>query len=302
MCNLTLASSIYHLSDRNFVLTAVFLHSHFIISLCLQHRISGIMVSFIAIIPARFASSRLPGKPLANIHGKPMIAHVVGRAKYSGAKRTIVATDHIEIAAAAQQAGAETCMTRTDHQSGTERLAEVVETYGLADEEIIVNVQGDEPMIAPEFIAQVAHDLASCSGDVATLAAPLNDKELAFDPSIVKVVLDVNGYALYFSRAAIPWDRDGIADQLEANEGIMLRHIGLYAYRAGFLRKYITWKPSLLERIEILEQLRILWHGGKIHVSIASSIATISIDTAEDLENIRRLDPRCFDRVMDEEE
>lgn len=244
-------------------------------------------MSFSVVIPARFASSRLPGKPLADIHGKPMIAHVVGRALASSAKRVIVATDQFDIAEAARTAGAESRMTREDHQSGTERLAEVIEHYDFEDDEIIVNVQGDEPLIEPTLIDLVAHDLASCSGDMSTIATPIKDKEMGFDPNIVKVVLDVHGYALYFSRAAIPWDRDGIRDQLDETGAPMLRHVGIYAYRVGFLRRYITWKSSLLERLESLEQLRALWYGGKIHVTVAPSVCGISIDTEEDLENIR---------------
>jgi 3-deoxy-manno-octulosonate cytidylyltransferase (CMP-KDO synthetase) len=251
-------------------------------------------MGFIAAIPARFGSSRLPGKPLADIHGKPMIVHVVERAKLSGATKVIVATDHLEIAAVARQAGAESCFTRQDHQSGSERLAEVVERYDLDDDEIVVNVQGDEPLIDPALISQVAHDLASHPGDVATLATPIRSKMMAFDPNIVKAVVDAKGYALYFSRAPIPWDRDGLADRCEGSRGLMLRHIGIYAYRAGFLRKYSTLERTELEQVEALEQLRILWHGGKVHVSIVSSSSSISVDTAEDLEYIRRQDPRTF--------
>jgi 3-deoxy-D-manno-octulosonate cytidylyltransferase len=163
-------------------------------------------MSFVAIIPARYASSRLPGKPLADIDGKPMIVHVMERARESGASRVIVATDHPDVKAAVEAAGGEVCMTRPDHQSGTERLAEVIELCGFADDEIIVNVQGDEPLIPPVIVRQVADNLAQCGAGMATLAVPIEDAEEAFNPNAVKVVMDAQGFALYFSRATIPWE------------------------------------------------------------------------------------------------
>ena len=172
-------------------------------------------MSFVVIIPARYASTRLPGKPLLDINGKPMIVHVLERARESGAERIIVATDHEDVARAVEAVGGEVCMTRADHQSGTERLAEVVEKCGFSDDTVIVNVQGDEPMIPAVIIRQVAENLAQRQVGMATLAAPIHSAEEAFNPNAVKVVLDAEGYALYFSRATIPWDRDRFAKSLE---------------------------------------------------------------------------------------
>ncbi|KAB7897713.1 3-deoxy-manno-octulosonate cytidylyltransferase [Rouxiella sp. S1S-2] len=244
-------------------------------------------MSFVAIIPARYASSRLPGKPLADINGKPMIVHVMERARESGAKRVIVATDHPDVKTAVEAAGGEVCMTRPDHQSGTERLAEVIELCGFADDEIIVNLQGDEPLIPPVIVRQVAENLAQCGAGMATLAVPIEDAEEAFNPNAVKVVMDAQGFALYFSRATIPWDRERFASSKENIGDTFLRHIGIYAYRAGFVRRYVTWEPSALEKIELLEQLRVLWYGEKIHVAVAKAIPSVGVDTPEDLERVR---------------
>ncbi|EIC84798.1 3-deoxy-manno-octulosonate cytidylyltransferase [Serratia sp. M24T3] len=244
-------------------------------------------MSFVAIIPARYASSRLPGKPLADINGKPMIVHVMERARESGAKRVIVATDHPDVKIAVELAGGEVCMTRPDHQSGTERLAEVIELCGFADDEIIVNVQGDEPLIPPVIVRQVADNLARCAAGMATLAVPITDAEEAFNPNAVKVVMDAQGFALYFSRAAIPWDRERFAVSKEIIGDAFLRHIGIYAYRAGFIRRYVAWEPSQLEKIELLEQLRVLWYGEKIHVAVAKAIPSVGVDTPEDLQRVR---------------
>jgi 3-deoxy-manno-octulosonate cytidylyltransferase (CMP-KDO synthetase) len=246
-------------------------------------------MSFIAIIPARFASSRLPGKPLADIGGKPMVVHVMERAKESGADRVIVATDHPDVFAAVQAAGGEVCMTRADHQSGTERLAEVIELYGFSDEDIIVNVQGDEPLVPPVIIKQVAENLASCEAGMATLAVPIETAEEAFNPNAVKVVMDAKGFALYFSRATIPWERERFAKSKETVGDTFLRHIGIYAYRAGFIRRYVNWAPSPLEHIELLEQLRVLWYGEKIHVAVAKEVPSVGVDTPEDLQRVREL-------------
>lgn len=244
-------------------------------------------MSFIAIIPARYASTRLPGKPLADIHGKPMVVHVMERARESGAARVIVATDHADVADAVAAAGGEVCMTSPDHHSGTERLAEVIKHYGFADDQIIVNVQGDEPLIPPVIIRQVAENLAACSAGMATLAVPIESAEEAFNPNAVKVVMDAQGYALYFSRATIPWDRERFAVSKAAIGDSLLRHIGIYAYRAGFVRRYVRWAPSQLEQIELLEQLRVLWYGEKIHVAVAKAIPTVGVDTADDLQRVR---------------
>lgn len=246
-------------------------------------------MSFIAIIPARFGSSRLPGKPLADIAGKPMIVHVMEKAKASGASRVIVATDSEDVMRAVEQAGGEACMTRVDHNSGTERLAEVIEHYGFADDQIVVNVQGDEPLIPPVIIHQVAENLAGCDAGMATLAVPIDSVEEAFNPNAVKVVIDRNGYALYFSRSTVPWDRDRFAVSRQDIGDFYLRHIGIYAYRAGFIRRYITWQPSQLEQIEMLEQLRVLWYGEKIHVAVAKQAPAVGVDTPEDLAKVRAI-------------
>ncbi|UKE83750.1 3-deoxy-manno-octulosonate cytidylyltransferase [Pectobacterium colocasium] len=246
-------------------------------------------MTFTVIIPARFASSRLPGKPLADINGKPMVVHVMERALESGAQRVIVATDHPDVETAVRQAGGEVCLTRTDHNSGTERLAEVIERYGFTDDDIIVNVQGDEPLIPSVIIRQVAENLAASKAGMATLAVPIETSEEAFNPNAVKVVTDAEGYALYFSRATIPWDRERFAQSKETIGDHFLRHIGIYAYRAGFVRRYVSWAPSQLEQIELLEQLRVLWYGEKIHVAVAKAVPSVGVDTPEDLARVRHV-------------
>lgn len=245
-------------------------------------------MSFVVIIPARYASTRLPGKPLVDINGKPMVVHVLERARESGAERIIVATDNEEVMHAVQAVGGEVCMTRADHQSGTERLAEVVEQCGFSDDTVIVNVQGDEPMIPPAIIRQVAENLAARDVGMATLAVPIHNAEEAFNPNAVKVVMDAEGYALYFSRATIPWDRDRFAQSRETIGDTFLRHIGIYGYRAGFIRRYVSWQTSPLEQIEMLEQLRVLWYGEKIHVAVASVVPGTGVDTPEDLARVRQ--------------
>jgi 3-deoxy-manno-octulosonate cytidylyltransferase (CMP-KDO synthetase) len=257
--------------------------------------------NFIVVIPARYDSSRLPGKPLADIAGKPMVQWVYERSIASGAKQVIVATDDKRIEQAVIAFGGEVCMTSTKHTSGTERLAEVVEKYALADDEIIVNVQGDEPMIPSSNICQVADNLSqyllkaqtiSSKNEVtknvgmATLAEPVCSRAELANPNVVKVVTDKDGLALYFSRSAMPFDRDGKEDEL--NYGY-LRHIGIYAYKVGFIKQYITWPTSQLEQIESLEQLRVLWQGQSIHVAEAVEPPPAGVDTAEDLEQVRRL-------------
>ncbi|MBE8597065.1 3-deoxy-manno-octulosonate cytidylyltransferase [Xenorhabdus sp. BG5] len=244
---------------------------------------------FTVIIPARFSSTRLPGKPLADIHGKPMVVHVMERAVRSGAERVIVATDNQEVFDAVIAAGGEACMTRENHHSGTERLAEVIDKYQFADDEIIVNVQGDEPLIPEQIIKQVADNLADSDAGMATLAVPIQDAEEAFNPNAVKVVMDSQGYALYFSRATIPWERDRFMQSTETIGDHFLRHIGIYAYRAGFIRRYVQWVPSPLESIEMLEQLRVLWYGEKIHVAKALQAPGAGVDTPEDLDTVRKV-------------
>jgi len=249
-------------------------------------------MSFVVVIPARYESSRLPGKVLADINGKPMIQWVVEKAQASGADKVIVATDNAEVERVVSAFGGEVCLTRADHQSGTERLAEVVEKYQFSAEQVIVNVQGDEPFIPPENIAQVAKNLAAqSSARMSTLAINIHDVEEAFNPNAVKVLCDKDGYALYFSRATIPYDRGRFlnAESVPEIGDFYLRHIGIYAYRAGFIRDYVTWPASQLEQIESLEQLRVLWQGEKIHVAVASSNLPVEgVDTPEDLEKARQ--------------
>lgn len=244
-------------------------------------------MSFVAIIPARYASTRLPGKPLKDINGKPMILHVLDRAREAGAARIIVATDHADVMRTVETAGGEVCMTRSDHQSGTERLAEVVEKYGFPDDMPVVNIQGDEPAIPPVIVRQVADNLIARQVGMATLAVPIQDAEEAFNPNAVKVVRDAQGFALYFSRATIPWDRNRFAQSHDVIGDTLLRHIGIYGYRAGFIRRYVSWAPCPLENIEMLEQLRVLWYGEKIHVDVAKMVPGIGVDTPDDLERVR---------------
>ncbi|MEZ9631147.1 3-deoxy-manno-octulosonate cytidylyltransferase [Vibrio breoganii] len=246
-------------------------------------------MSFTVIIPARYQSTRLPGKPLADICGKPMIEHVYRQAIQAGADQVIIATDDQRVADVATEFGGTVCMTSPDHESGTERLAEVVEKMGIAPDHIVVNVQGDEPLIPPVVIAQVADNLAASTAPMATLGVAIEDAEEAFNPNAVKVVTDNQGYALYFSRATIPWDRDQFADDKSQLNQPLMRHIGIYAYRAGFINKYINWAPSALEKIESLEQLRVLWYGEKIHVALAKQTPPPGVDTPEDLEAVRAL-------------
>ncbi|HIF9151809.1 TPA: 3-deoxy-manno-octulosonate cytidylyltransferase [Photobacterium damselae] len=246
-------------------------------------------MSFTVIIPARYQSTRLPGKPLADIGGKPMVQWVHEQACKSGADKVIVATDDQRVFDAVQAFGGEVCMTRSDHQSGTERLAEVVEKYNLADDHIVVNVQGDEPLIPDTIIRQVADNLAHKNAPMATLAVEIDHEDEVFNPNAVKVVTDKDGYAMYFSRASIPWDRDHFAQQPAQIHHNLLRHIGIYAYRAGFINTYINWQPTALEQIEALEQLRVLWYGEKIHVDVAIDAPPAGVDTPEDLEKVRAL-------------
>ncbi len=245
------------------------------------------LMSFTVVIPARYQSSRLPGKPLAGIAGKPMIQWVYEQSVKSGASLVVVATDDQRIADAVEQFGGTVCMTANTHESGTERLAEVVQKLGIADDHIIVNVQGDEPLIPPSVITQVANNLSNSIAPMATLAVEIEDEDEAFNPNAVKVLTDKEGYALYFSRATIPWDRDGFA-QSKTLRYPLRRHIGIYAYRAGFINTYIHWQPSELEKIESLEQLRVLWYGEKIHVAVANETPPPGVDTAEDLELVRQ--------------
>lgn len=248
-------------------------------------------MSFTVIIPARYQSSRLPGKPLADIGGKPMVQHVVEQSLASGASRVVVATDDERIAQVVRSFGAEVCMTASSHQSGTERLAEVCELLELSDDEIVVNVQGDEPLIPPSNIRQVADNLAASeSSGMSTLATPIHRTDEWMDPNVVKVVFNHDGHALYFSRSAMPYDRDGLMEEEpKLKERFWLRHIGIYAYRSGFIRRYVNWHPSPIELIESLEQLRVLWYGEKIHVGLAPEAPPHGVDTPEHLAVIRQI-------------
>lgn len=245
-------------------------------------------MSFIVIIPARLASTRLPNKPLADLGGKPMVVRVAEQAALSGASRIIVATDHEDIRAACAAHGVEVCMTRADHPSGTDRIAEVARTLDLADDAVVVNLQGDEPLIDPSLLAACAAQIG-VHVPMATCAHPLHDAADAFNPNVVKVVLDKAGRALYFSRATIPWHRDGFAqakDSLPAGY-VPLRHIGLYAYSNAFLQAYPGLSVSPLEGIEALEQLRVLWHGYAIAVHVTDSAPAAGVDTPEDLVRVQ---------------
>ncbi|MFT4929319.1 MAG: 3-deoxy-manno-octulosonate cytidylyltransferase (CMP-KDO synthetase) [Phenylobacterium sp.] len=247
---------------------------------------------FVVIIPARFASSRLPGKPLADIGGKPMIQWVYEKSVASGAKQVIVATDDAKVEQVVNDFGGEVCMTSTEHNSGTERLAEVIKLKGLKADTIIVNVQGDEPLIPPENIRQVADNLSrSSKAKMATLSVKIHSVEEAFNPNAVKVVCDKDGYALYFSRSTVPYDRNHFLNNEDISTigDFYQRHIGIYAYRAGFIEQYIQWPDSPLEHIEMLEQLRVLWHGEKIHVEEAHVAPHAGVDTPGDLAVVRNI-------------
>ena len=247
---------------------------------------------FTVLIPARYASTRLPGKPLADIAGKPMVVRVAERALASGATRVVVATDDERVRAAVAAHGLLACMTRADHPTGTDRLSEAAIALGLADNEIVVNVQGDEPLLDPALMRSMASLLeAHRDAAIATACHAIGDAAEAFNPNVVKVALDDAGYALYFSRATIPWARDAFAKSKDVlPPGLPLyRHYGLYAYRMSFLRAFPALAPAPIERFEALEQLRALWHGFRIVVEITSGTPAPGIDTPEDLARIRAL-------------
>ncbi|WP_459990085.1 3-deoxy-manno-octulosonate cytidylyltransferase [Methylosoma difficile] len=247
---------------------------------------------FKVVIPARYGSTRLPGKPLLDIAGKPMIVHVCQRAQEAQADEVVVATDDQRIADAVTALGIRAVMTRADHQSGTERIAEVAQICGWSSDTIIVNLQGDEPLIPPAYIRDVAEALASQSqAGIATLAATIHDDEEIFNPNAVKVVLNHAGYALYFSRAPIPWERDAFAKPERTPSGKMpyFRHIGMYAYTVDFLRRYCSWQASVLETVESLEQLRILWQGEAVLVKTVEKTPPAGVDTQEDLLRVAQI-------------
>lgn len=247
---------------------------------------------FRVVIPARYASTRLPGKPLADIGGKPMIVRVCEAARKSGAREVIVATDDRRVQEAVAAHGHKVAMTRADHPSGTDRIAEVASQCGWCEDDIVVNVQGDEPLIDPQLVAQVALALATDSAAaIATAAHAITDIADFMNPNVVKVVTTAHGQALYFSRAPIPWHRDGLAARRDALplQFVPRRHIGLYAYRVGFLHRYGQLAPAPIEQWEALEQLRVLWHGFHIHVIDCAHAPAPGVDTPEDLARVQNL-------------
>jgi len=247
--------------------------------------------SFIVAIPARYGSTRLPGKPLRLLGGEPLIVHVVRRARAAGAMQVVVATDDARVVAALADSNIEVCVTRADHASGSDRLAECAAGLGWSDDAVVVNLQGDEPFAPAVGINAVASALVEDGADMATLAAPIESAREWFDPNCVKVVRDLRGRALYFSRAPVPWARDALArDRVALPEGLeVLRHIGIYAYRAGFLKAFARLPATPLERAESLEQLRALEHGHAIAVRIAPEAFPPGVDTEEDLARAERM-------------
>ena len=250
------------------------------------------MTHFKVVIPARYGATRLPGKPLRLLAGKPLVQHVFERAMESGAEEVVIATDDDKIREAAEKFGAGVCMTSPQHRSGTERLSEVASRLNYPVDSIVVNLQGDEPLLPPALIRQVAEDLAAHpAASIATLRAPVTESAQLFDPNVVKVVMDHAGYALYFSRAPIPWDREHFGSNpthLDVYSDYF-RHIGLYAYGCGFLHEYVDKAPCRLEQLESLEQLRALWYGYRIHVALAVVEPEAGVDTEEDLLRVEAL-------------
>lgn len=241
---------------------------------------------FIVAIPARHDATRLPGKPLRLLAGEPLVLHVARRALAAGAREAWVATDDARVAEALQGSGVQVAMTAATHASGTDRLAECARIAGWDDDAIVVNLQGDEPFAPAAGIRAVAATLAASGAEMATLAAPIDDADTLFDPNAVKLVRGVDGFALYFSRAPIPWHRDAFAadrSRLPEGDAACLRHIGIYAYRAGFLRRFAAMPPGRLERLESLEQLRALEAGIRIAVELAPAPFPPGVDTPEDL-------------------
>ena len=249
--------------------------------------------AFVVLIPARLASTRLPDKPLADIAGVPMVVRVAQQAAASGAERVVVAADDPRIIAACEAHGVQALLTRTDHASGSDRLSEACAQLGLADDAIVVNVQGDEPLIEPALIDAVAQSLSDHpDAAMSTAAHAIESPEEFGNPNVVKTVLDARGYALYFSRAPIPWWRDGFVQQgarAVPTSPPALRHIGIYGYRAGFVRRFPSLPPAPVESTEALEQLRALWHGYRIAVHISSHAPGPGVDTPEDLARVRAL-------------
>jgi len=247
--------------------------------------------AFTVIVPARLASTRLPHKPLADIHGLPMVVRVAQRAALSNATQVVVAADSIEIVQACQAHGVRAMLTQVDHPSGSDRLAEASALLGLSPNDVVVNVQGDEPLIDPELINQVSELLVQRpAASMSTAAHEIHELAEFTNPNVVKVVIDQAQLALYFSRAPIPWWRDGFAKGIQSlPQPAPLRHIGIYAYRVGFLQSFPTLQAAPIETGEALEQLRALWHGHKIAVHITPDVPGPGVDTPEDLERVRAL-------------
>ncbi|WP_246606495.1 3-deoxy-manno-octulosonate cytidylyltransferase [Novilysobacter antarcticus] len=252
---------------------------------------TGDGLDFVVAIPARHDATRLPGKPLRLIAGEPMVLHVARRAMAAGAREVWVAADDVRIADALQGAGVQVAMTSTAHASGTDRLAECAHIAGWSDDTIVVNLQGDEPFAPAAGIGAVARLLAASSAEMATLAAPIDDVETLLDPNAVKLVRATSGDALYFSRAPVPWPRQAFAaDRTRMPDGgPWLRHIGIYAYRAGFLQRFAAMRPGRLEQIELLEQLRVLEAGHRIAVALTPEPFPPGVDTAADLARVEAL-------------
>ena len=258
-------------------------------------------LAFKVVIPARYASTRLPAKPLLDLGGKPMVVRVAEQARRSGADEVWVATDHLAVRAAAEAHEVAALMTRGDHATGTDRIAEVVEQRGWCGDTIVVNVQGDEPLIEPEIILRTARQLAASGADIATVAHPIADAADFFNPNVVKVVCRADGDAAYFSRAPIPYARDHFARESGGETlpaGLPAwRHVGLYAYRASFLKSYAGLTAAPTEQFESLEQLRALWHGYRISVLLVEAAPAPGVDTPDDAARMRKL----FDRVRNNE-
>lgn len=248
------------------------------------------MVDFRVVIPVRLNSKRLAKKALCDIAGKPMFVHTYEKAVASGPLSVVVATDSEEIASVAKSYGIATCMTSNEHKTGTDRLGEAVVALGYEDDDIVINLQGDEPLAPPAIIRQLAEDAERYSNvKLTTLCEKINDEETLFNPDVVKVVRNQRGFAIYFSRAPVPWDRDGFSKDPKSITGPFYRHIGIYAYRVSFLSEYLSWHASPLDSLEALEQLRVLWNGQRIHCSEVNVPVPLGVDTHKDLDRVRNL-------------
>lgn len=247
-------------------------------------------MDFRVIIPVRLNSKRLPEKALSDINGKPMIWHVYNQAVKSGARSVVIATDDANVREIAEKFGATVCMTSSQHNSGTERLSEAVTALNYESHEVVVNLQGDEPLMPAEVIRQVAEDLiVHDNTKVATVCEKITDIADLFDPAVVKVVMNKRGFALYFSRSPIPWERENFQLEPQVMTGSHYRHVGIYAYRVGFLSEYMAFNSCDIEQQELLEQLRVLWQGYRIHISVAAKNVPLGVDTPEDLARVQAI-------------